>query len=95
MTCPFNAKHEMPKPELRHHLTHCPDKAMLEPELKYGKSARPVDKRFHNFRLGAFFFYLKSTNIFLISAQKMCCGYSLEAPHRGAFNEYLHVFVQK
>ena len=37
MTCPFNAKHEMPKPELRHHLTHCPDKAMLEPELKYGR----------------------------------------------------------
>ena len=32
-------------------------------------------------------------NIFLISPQKICCGYSLEAPRRGASNEYLqHMF---
>ena len=27
-------------------------------------------------------------NIFLIPPQKICCGYSLEAPWRGASNEY-------
>ena len=30
-----------------------------------------------------FFFY-----IFLIFAQNIDCGYSLELPHRGGFNEY-------
>lgn len=33
--CPFNATHHMPKPELRHHLAICPDKVMLEQELKH------------------------------------------------------------
>ena len=37
VTCPFNAKHEMPKPEIRHHLAMCPDKAVIEPELDYCK----------------------------------------------------------
>lgn len=35
-TCPFNARHEMPKPELRYHLANCPDKAVIEPMLAYG-----------------------------------------------------------
>ena len=34
------------------------------------------------------FFQPKSIDIFLISAQKICCGYSLEVPHWGASNEY-------
>ena len=29
-----------------------------------------------------------SVNIFLISPKNICCGYSLEAPRRGASNEY-------
>ena len=35
--CPFNARHEMPKPELRYHLANCPDKAVIEPMLAYGE----------------------------------------------------------
>ena len=32
-------------------------------------------------------------NIFLIFPQNICCGYSLEAPRRGASNEYpQHMF---
>lgn len=37
-TCPFNARHEMPKPELRYHLANCPDKAVIEPMLAYGRN---------------------------------------------------------
>ena len=33
-------------------------------------------------------------NIFLISPQKICCGYSLVVPRLGTSNEY-HVFVEK
>ena len=40
-----------------------------------------------------FFFQLKSTRVFLTSARKICCGYSLEVPHRGTSNEYpQHMF---
>ena len=35
------------------------------------------------------FFQSKSIDIFLISLQNLCCGYSLEAPHRDFSNEYL------
>ena len=35
VSCPFNAKHEMPKPEIRHHVAVCPDKAVLDPELDF------------------------------------------------------------
>ena len=31
---------------------------------------------------------MKSTDIFLITHENVCCGYSLEAPHQGASNEY-------
>ena len=32
-------------------------------------------------------------NIFVIAPQKICCGYSLEVPHRGTSNEYpQHIF---
>ena len=27
-------------------------------------------------------------NIFIVLHESICCGYSLEAPHRGASNEY-------
>ena len=33
-------------------------------------------------------FQMKNANIFLISAQNMDCGYSLEPPRRGGSNEY-------
>ena len=36
------------------------------------------------------------TDIFLISAQNIDCGYSLEPPHRGGSNEYHNLcFEQK
>ena len=31
-------------------------------------------------------------NIFLISAQNICCGYSLEVPWQGTSNEYHNTF---
>ena len=47
--------------------------------------------------IGALFQLLtQNMNIFLISAQKICCGYSLEAPLRGAFNDYIQrIFLCK
>ena len=33
-------------------------------------------------------FQMKNSDIFLISAQNIDCGYSLEPPHRGGSNEY-------
>ena len=33
-------------------------------------------------------FQIKNSNIFLISAQNMDCGYSLKPPRRGGSNEY-------
>ena len=33
-------------------------------------------------------FQIKNSDIFLISAQNMDCGYSLEPPRRGGSNEY-------
>ena len=41
------------------------------------------------------FFFPKSTDIFfLFHSENICCGYSLEAPQRGASNEYPHIFSQ-
>ena len=34
-------------------------------------------------------FQIKNSDIFLISAQNIDCGYSLEPPRRGGSNEYL------
>ncbi|KAK3598115.1 hypothetical protein CHS0354_026569 [Potamilus streckersoni] len=34
-SCPFNAKHEMPRPELRYHLGVCPDRAAIEIDLAH------------------------------------------------------------
>ena len=36
----------------------------------------------------AFFFQIKISDIFHISAQNIDCGYSLEPPRRGGSNEY-------
>ena len=34
--------------------------------------------------------------IILVLHKNLCCGYSLEAPHRGASNEYpQHMFMEK
>ena len=35
-------------------------------------------------------FQMKNSDIFLISAQNIDCGYSLEPPRRGGSNEYPH-----
>ena len=34
------------------------------------------------------YFQIKNSDIFLISAQNIDCGYSLEPPRRGGSNEY-------
>ena len=44
----------------------------------------------HSHRQGTFF-HPKRIDIFLISPQKICCGYSLEAPCQGASNEYHNI----
>ena len=45
----------------------------------------PLKKHFYIVDLGFTGLYI----IFLISAQKIDCGYSLEPPHQGGSNEYL------
>uniref|UniRef100_H2Z0X7 CHHC U11-48K-type domain-containing protein n=1 Tax=Ciona savignyi TaxID=51511 RepID=H2Z0X7_CIOSA len=45
-TCPFNARHIVPKPELELHISTCPDKRMMEMEMNYDGymvSQRPND----------------------------------------------------
>ena len=37
---------------------------------------------------GAFFFNQKELTFYLFLHKKICCGYSLEVPHRAATNEY-------
>ncbi|GFR71395.1 gametocyte-specific factor 1 [Elysia marginata] len=32
--CPFNGFHEVPPPELRYHMEHCPDKALLDRDVQ-------------------------------------------------------------
>ena len=40
------------------------------------------------------FFNLKVLTCFLFLHENICCGYQLEAPHRGASNEYpQHMFL--
>ena len=45
----------------------------------------------------ALFFNQKVSIFFLFLNENICCGYSLEAPQRGASNEYpqTYVFVEK
>ena len=45
----------------------------------------PHEPHFYIVKLGFTGVYI----IFLISAQNIDCGYTLEPPHRGGFNEYL------
>ena len=44
----------------------------------------PLNPHFYIVKLGFTGVYI----IFLISAQNIDCGYSLELPHRGGYNEY-------
>ena len=44
----------------------------------------PLKPHFHIVKLGFTGVYI----IFIISAENMDCGYSLEPPHRGGSNEY-------
>ena len=68
------------------------------PGLRYGTSAQlasitktylynfdPFKPHFYIVKLG----FTGVNIIFLISAQNIDCGYSLEPPHRGGSNEYL------
>ena len=43
------------------------------------------------------FFFIRKLLIFILFLNKnICCGYSLEAPHRGASNEYpQHMFLSR
>ena len=38
-------------------------------------------------------FRLNKSDIFLVSAQNIDCGYSLEPPRRGGSNEYPQIYV--
>ena len=50
---------------------------------------------YHSNRLGAFFIR-KMLISFLFLNKNICCGYSLEAPWRGASNEYpQHVYSSR
>ena len=51
----------------------------------------PLKPHFHKVKLGFTGIYI----IFLISAQNIDCGYSLEPPRRGGSNEYPQCFEQK
>ena len=51
----------------------------------------PLKPQFYIVKLGFTGVYI----IFLISAQNMDCGYSLEPPCRGSSNEYPQCFAQK
>ncbi|KAK6187081.1 hypothetical protein SNE40_006329 [Patella caerulea] len=42
--CPFNAKHEMPKPELRYHMSNCPFRVAVEREIEYDENRRNGEK---------------------------------------------------
>jgi len=48
VVCPFNATHEVHKVELRYHMTHCPDRTILENQysldLLLAASDRPTSK---------------------------------------------------
>ena len=44
----------------------------------------PCKPHFYRVKLGFTGVYI----VFLISAQNIDCGYSLEPPHRGGFNKY-------
>ena len=70
---------------------------------KISQEARRLSNRFSNANLSAtsqysesvknmaldkVLFQLKSINSFLFLHENICCGYSLEAPCRGASNEY-------
>ena len=47
-----------------------------------------ICRKFHLQKLIFFFFQIKTSDIFHISAQKIDCGYLLEPPQRGGSNEY-------
>ncbi|XP_039263964.2 uncharacterized protein LOC120339828 [Styela clava] len=42
--CPFNARHVVPKPELRHHLSCCPDARMIESEINFDRCGYDGDE---------------------------------------------------
>ena len=50
--CPYNARHEVRKAELRYHMSNCPDKARLEPMIIHGKKIISPMKLSHRGRGG-------------------------------------------
>lgn len=38
-TCPYNAKHVYPRVQHQHHITHCPDRAIIDREILYCQTA--------------------------------------------------------
>uniref|UniRef100_UPI00358E384D gametocyte-specific factor 1-like n=1 Tax=Myxine glutinosa TaxID=7769 RepID=UPI00358E384D len=45
-TCPFNARHVLPKPEMQHHIMDCPDKERIHQDIEYDlkSGAFPMSK---------------------------------------------------
>ena len=58
----------------------------MEAGLK-GQLAHAINRYFLALKIENF--QLKNFDIFLIFAQNIDCGYTLEPPHRGGSNEYL------
>lgn len=40
VTCPFNAKHVVPRPEERHHIQTCVDKVLIEADAEHNTRLR-------------------------------------------------------
>ena len=71
------------------HFTSCPQ------TIKSQLLAKLQEKE-HSLCLKDAFFNPKVLIFFLFSHKNICCGYSLEAPQRGASNEYpQHMFLRR
>ena len=60
---------------------------MQQCRLHYENTPIQIYRKFHLQKLKIFRFS-KNSDIFPISAQNIDCGYSLEPPRQGGFNEY-------
>ena len=65
--------------------SNCPDYCLLLP-FTLRKLAHAINRDFLALKIEHF--QLKKFDIFLIFAQNIDCGYSLEPPRRGGSNEY-------
>ena len=47
-TCPFNAKHIIPKVEYQYHLVHCSDRAIIDQDMLYRKYILTLNNDYFN-----------------------------------------------